>query len=72
MFITYEACEHTNASQHLLPEALLFTFVYTQLPVPYDLASNGTAIIIVCQFSVCVQYLTTRVLLMLQVLHLFL
>ena len=29
-------------------EALLFTSVYTQLHVPYDLASNGTAISRVC------------------------
>ena len=50
MFITYEACEHTKATQlPLWPEALLFTaLLYIQLHAPYDLASNGTAMYRVC------------------------
>ena len=49
---------------------MLFTSVYTQLPVPYDLASNGTAITIMCYLSVHVRYLTATLLLALQILHL--
>ena len=72
LFITYEASYvHTNATQlHLLPEALLFTSVYSQLPVPYDLASNGTAIIIVCELSGPCAVPDYQSLLTLRVLHL--
>ena len=49
MLITYKACEPINVTHLCLwPEALLFTSAYTQLHVPYDLASNGTALSRIC------------------------
>ena len=40
-FIGHETFAKTTFGKTLRPEAMLFTSVYTQLPVPYDWASNG-------------------------------